>query len=70
MNYDKIYKIPGISELDNLAYRLYWNENKNNRRFVYEASCNFFKNRDKYVNYYSESKSILRKEKIKKLSKK
>lgn len=66
MDLDKMYKIPGVSELDNLAYRLYWNE----RSHVYECSDNFFKNSDKYQKYYDKSMLLLRKEKLKKLSKK
>jgi len=65
MNYNDIYKIPNISELDNLAYRLYWNDN----RTCFEGNVNFLKNRIKYIKYYDSANLYLRKEKIKKLSK-
>ena len=65
MNLDKIYKIPGVSELDNLAYRLYWND----QYHYYECSYNFFEHSNKYQKYYDKSIIMLREEKLKKLSK-
>ena len=63
MNISKIFKIDGISEFENLAYRLYWNDN----RSVQESSINFIKHKNKYVYYYEKANILLRKEKIKKI---
>ena len=66
MNIKDIYKIPGLSEVDNLAYRLYWSERKN--KHVVLSYLQFLKNKNTYTYYYDKSILLLRKEKLKKLS--
>jgi len=64
MNITRIYRIPNATELENLAYRLYWNDN----RQCCECSTNFFKHSINYMNYYEQATILLRKPKLKKLN--
>jgi hypothetical protein len=64
MNIDNIFKIKGLSDLENLAYRLYWNDNDR----IYMTSTNFIKNKNEYADYYEKANFLLRKRKLKKLN--
>ena len=66
MNLRTIFKILAVSEIDNLAYRLYWNYNKYTSG-VYECSDMFFEHKQDFKEYYEEAIIMLRKEKIKQL---
>jgi len=63
MNLRTIFKIPNVSEIDNLAYRLYWKEH----RKIRECSKMFFGHKENFNKYYEEAIIMLRKEKIKQL---
>lgn len=56
------------SELDTIAYDLYYNNQENGITTVYKKY--FIKNKDIFKNYYEQAKIILRKRKLKRLNEK
>jgi hypothetical protein len=60
--------IENYSELDTIAYDLYYNNQENGITTVYKRY--FIKNKDIFKNYYEQAKIILRKRKLEKLNEK